>query len=88
LGGKIKMLPSARSINKALSMMLDDALSNINTNEYHFYIGHYGDITLAKLCEDLLLEKAGPVDYSHVPLNDTIGVHTGSHCVCFFSVRK
>jgi fatty acid-binding protein DegV len=87
-GGKLKEITSMKGDRKIIESMLELALCNIEPTEYHFYIGHYGDIEMAKVCEDLLLLKYPRADYSHIALNDSIGAFIQSNSLCFFTIRK
>jgi len=86
--GKISLIGKVRSIKKAIETMVDKSIENIDVDEYTFYIGHYGIIKNAMLCEEVLLEKAGNVEFKHFALNDSVGIHTGTDTVSLSLIRK
>lgn len=86
--GKIKCIANVRGVSKALDKMLEDALKDIIADEYHFCIAHYEAQDLANELKTKLIDLNLELNCSVISLSDTVGAHTGPHCVSLTTIRK
>ncbi|WP_423364393.1 DegV family protein [Mycoplasma sp. P36-A1] len=86
--GRIKGIASIRTNSKAIDRMVEEAFKNIVSKEYTFWIGHYKAEDLIEATVAAIKKRDINAKIEILELTDTVGVHTGPHCISLMTVRN